>query len=290
MTLPERSSASVGAAIREAGVRLAEVADSGPREARLLLGKTLSRPNEWLLAHPEAELAPDLARDFEDLVARRALGYPLPYLLGEWEFYGRMFAVREGVLIPRPETELMIEYAIDWARVRNISRPIRILDVGTGSGCIAVTLAAELPGSEVLAVDISRAALETAQENAERHRITRIRFIRSDLLDSVQRPAGGFDLVCANLPYIPSSTLVGLPVAAFEPRVALDGGPDGLDVIRRLLAGLPPVTAPGGLVLLEIEASQGQPAPALARSCFPGARVELVRDYGGEDRLVVIRT
>lgn len=281
---------SVGAAIREAGSRLSSVAESGPGEARLLLSKTLARSKEWLHAHPESVIEPEAAQAFERLVARRELGIPLPYLLGEWEFYGRMFTVGEGVLIPRPETELLVDRALEWGMMRNISKPLSVLDVGTGSGCIAVTLAAELPGSDVLAVDVSRQALEVARGNIERHRLRNVRITRSDLLESVRPPPGGFDLVCANLPYIPTAKLADLPVAEFEPRLALDGGPDGLALIRRLFADLPAALAKESLVLVEIEAEQGPAAFALARERFPGARVGLERDLAGHDRLIVIRT
>ncbi|HUF38209.1 MAG TPA: peptide chain release factor N(5)-glutamine methyltransferase [Anaerolineales bacterium] len=281
---------SVGNAIREAGGRLAGVAESGPFEARLLLGKTLSRSKEWLHANPEAEFAPERAREFENLVIRRARGCPLPYLLGEWAFYGRVFTVREGVLIPRPETELLVDHALAWAQMRNLSKTLKMLDVGTGSGCIAISLAAELPGSDVLGVDISFPALEVARENVERHRLANIRLARSDLLSLVTVPAGGFDLVCANLPYIPSWKLSGLLVADFEPLLALDGGPDGLALIRRLLDSLPGALTPGGLALLEIEAGQGQAVVGLARDRFPGAGIELHRDLAGRDRLVAVQT
>ncbi len=281
---------SVGAAIRNAGNRLAGVAESGPREARLLLGKTLSRTKEWLHAHPEAEVAPENARTFEDLIARRERGYPLPYLLGEWEFYGRVFTVGEGVLIPRPETELLIDRALSWSRLRNLYKPLRILDVGTGSGCIAITLAAELNGSDVLAVDISRQALEITRRNVDRHGLHNVRIAHSDLLESVRSPEGGFDLVCANLPYIPTGSLAALAVSDYEPRLALDGGPDGLSLVRRLLAALPRAMASGGLILLEIEALQGPAALALARGCFPLAKVELIRDLADDDRLIGIQT
>jgi len=284
------TASTVGTSIRDAGTRLADIAESGPHEARLLLGKILARSKEWLASHPETLIADAAVEAFDSLVDRRADGYPLPYLLGQWEFYGRMFAVDEAVLIPRPETELLIEHALDWAQLRNLAKPLRILDVGTGSGCIAVTLGAELPGSTVLATDVSHAALEIARANLGRHRLANVQFSRSDLLASVRPPADGFDLVCANLPYIPTGELARLPVADFEPRLALDGGPDGLALIRRLLADLPDAVATGGLILLEIEESQGPAVTRLARAGFPAARVELVRDYSGNDRLVAVQT
>jgi release factor glutamine methyltransferase len=284
------TASTVGTSIRDAGTRLADIAESGPHEARLLLGKILARSKEWLVSHPETLIADAAVEAFDSLVDRRADGYPLPYLLGEWEFYGRMFAVDEAVLIPRPETELLIEHALDWAQLRNLANPLRILDVGTGSGCIAATLGAELPGSTVLATDVSRAALEIARANLERHRLANVQLSRSDLLASVRPPAGGFDLVCANLPYIPTAELARLPVAEFEPRLALDGGPDGLALIRRLLADLPDAVAAGGLILLEIEESQGSAVTRLARAGFPSAGVELIRDLSDNDRLVAVQT
>jgi release factor glutamine methyltransferase len=205
----------------------------------------------------------------------------LPYLLGHWEFYGLDFMVSPSALIPRPETELLVEQALAWLRQRPQRR--LVADVGTGCGCIAVTLATHLPGLRVIASDLSFAALKLARANSRKLVVEqRISFIQCDLL----APFNKFDLIAANLPYIPSSELELLPVARREPRLALDGGPDGLETIRRLLQQALTRLAAGGLLLLEIEASQGSAALALAQAAFPYAQIQLLSDLAGQDRLI----
>ncbi len=161
------------------------------------------------------------------------------------------------------------------------------VDVGTGSGCIAITLAAELPDLRVLAVDISLAALQVARGNAVQLGVTeRLLCVQADLL-----PAGGpYTLVCANLPYIPTAVLASLPVSRHEPRLALDGGPDGLALISRLLRQAPACLAPAAALFLEIEAAQGLAARSLALDSFPHARVDVVKDLAGHDRVLAIYT
>jgi release factor glutamine methyltransferase len=206
----------------------------------------------------------------------------LPHILGEWAFYGRNFKVTPDVLIPRPETELLVERAL-VIRARH-DHPL-VADVGTGSGILAVTLSAECPEATFVATDRSRAALAIARQNAARHGVSQIHFVQTDLLQALTGP---FDLICANLPYIPTGTLNELPVARWEPRQALDGGPDGLMLIRKLLSQAQRRLAPGGVILLEIEASTGKPALAAARDAFPDAECILHRDLASKDRLVEI--
>ena len=188
------------------------------------------------------------------------------------------------MLIPRPETELLVERALGWLREHPDRRAAA--DVGAGSGCIAVTLARHTPDLHVAAVDRSPAALDVTRQNARAHGVdARIDFFQADLLGSVP---GSFDLICANLPYIPSADVNGLAVARHEPRLALDGGPDGLDLIRRLLAQLPTRLSPGGLALFEIEYRQGQSATALAQAAIPAARVQILPDLSGLDRILEV--
>jgi release factor glutamine methyltransferase len=258
-------------------------------DLQLLLAHVLNRPRTWILAHPEAELNLEQLTAFESALGRLQAGEPLPYILGHWEFYGLDFLVTPDVLIPRPETEHLVETALQSA-IRNPQSAI--LDVATGSGCIAIALAIHLPGAHITATDISSAALTVAQANALRHCISdRIEFVQADLLETFKRShVHTFDLLTANLPYIPTSTLHGLEVYGKEPTLALDGGPDGLDLIHRLLAAAPGVLAPGGLALLEIEATQGENAQALARQHFPAAQIRVLTDLAGHDRLLVIQT
>jgi release factor glutamine methyltransferase len=253
-------------------------------DAQVLLAEILGRPRSWVAAHPEASPDPDQARRLQAARRRLAEGEPLPYVLGRQEFFGLNFQVNPDVLIPRPETEHLVERALDWLR----AHPGRRLaaDIGAGSGCIAVSLAAHVPDLQVLACDRSAAALHTARRNAAAHRVAgRIAFIQADLLPAVH---ARLDLVCANLPYIPSRLLAGLPVYGREPTLALDGGPDGLSLIRRLLARLSGLPYRPGLVLLEIEASQGPAALALASSEFPPARAAVLPDLAGRDRLLAL--
>jgi release factor glutamine methyltransferase len=263
---------------------LVPVTDVPLQEAQSLLGYVLGQPRAFLLAHPETCLSAAQQDQAGRLLERRAAGEPLPYLLGEWEFYGLAFHVSPAVLIPRPETELLVEAALEWLRQAQGRR--QVADVGTGSGCIAVSLAVHVPDARVLAVDASLAALRIANKNITRHELEpRVRLARMDLLSAARGP---FDLVCANLPYIPSATVDVLPVARYEPRLALDGGADGLQVVRRLLLDARRVTAPDGLLLLEVEASHGESAPRLARELLPGVAVDMLPDLAGLPRLLRI--
>ena len=252
--------------------------------ALILLAHVLQKPKTWVLAHPETHLNPDQKTQLEQLVSRLQAGEPLPYLTGKQAFYGLDFAVSPAVLIPRPETELLIEEALTWLEAHPGVK--HALDVGTGSGCIAVTLATRKPWLAVTAADLSPAALEIAKQNAATHQVdTQIDFQQADLLSSGVQT---FDLVCANLPYIPTSKLEEVNTFDFEPTLALDGGADGLSLIRRLLEQLPQRLKRPGLVLLETEATLGTETLALAKEAFPNASVSLLQDLAGLDRLVRI--
>ena len=216
------------------------------REARFLLARLLRRPEAWLLAHPEAEVAAADAVAFAAWVARRRAGEPAHYIAGSCPFWGRELLVTPDVLIPRPETELIVERALALSLPE---RP-RVLDTGTGSGCLAVTLALELAGATVAATDRSPAALTVARRNAELHG-ARISLACGDLAAHFSGP---FDLVVANLPYVPDGEIADLPVTVrdFEPVAALAGGADGAVLVRHLVADLPRLLAPAGLALLEV--------------------------------------
>ena len=215
---------------------------------------------------------------------RLEAGEPLPYVLGEWEFFGLPFSLTPQVLIPRPETERLVELALAWLD-KHPERRIAA-DIGTGSGCIAVTLSARMNHLRVIATDISGEALQVASDNILRHKVAdRCKLVQSDLMDNLD---GSFDLICANLPYIPAATLHSLEVYRREPTLALDGGEHGLDLIARLMQQAPSRLAPGGLLLLEIEASQGADVSALAHQAFPTGKVRLIADFAGLDRVVSI--
>lgn len=267
--------------LKKARADLAKRSDTPDLDAQLLLMHASGKTKTWLWTYPEIPLDETVRRDFLDLLDRYLRGEALPYLLGSWEFYGRSFHVTPAVLIPRPETELLIETALQ--RLNQVESAA-VLDVGTGSGCIAITIAKEKPAAAVIGVDVSLAVLKIARINTHRHDVSRqVRLVCSDLTAAV---TGYYDLVCANLPYIPTRKLADLAVAASEPHLALDGGSDGLLPIRRLIADLKRLLWPGGWVLLEIEAQQGPVVQQLLEAKYPGRQARVRKDLAGHDRLV----
>lgn len=265
--------------------------DSPHLDAEVLLMHVLGWTRAQLYTHPEYNLdAPTLAA-FESLVARRAQGVPVAYLTGCKEFFGLPFKVNRRVLIPRPETELLVERALAWGTqyaIRNTQ--LSVADLGTGSGAIAVSLAAHLPHATVFAIDTSAGALAVATENVRAHGLAhRIRLLQGDLLTPLSERV---DLIVANLPYIPTAEISGLHgnIRDYEPVGALDGGEGGLGVIRRLIQQSPEKLLTDGAVMLEIGATQGAAATTLARQQFPTGSISVIRDYAGRDRVLEIQT
>jgi len=262
--------ATVETLLGESVDRLRLAGSETPRlDAEVLLANILGIDRTGVIAHPEAPVGEAAAARFREAIVRREAGEPVAYIREVKEFMGLAFAADRRALIPRPETERLVELAEGEIGGRLLAAPrpageppLRVIDVGTGGGTIAVALAVRLRARrmlddlEIVATDDAPEALDLARENAVGHAVgDRVSFREADLIPSDERP---FDVVLANLPYIRSDAIAGLPVAAsFEPRRALDGGPDGLDSIRRLLAILPGVLTRGGVALLEIGSDQG---------------------------------
>ena len=264
---------------------------SNPRlEAELLLQHALGLDRSQLYQRLHDEMPPDKETAYHDLVWRRLCGEPTPYIIGQADFYDIELAVAPAAAIPRPETELLVEEVLALAGERLQGTPaLAIVDVGTGCGAIALALATHLPSAQIIATDISPAALALAQGNAESLGLaSSVRFLCGDLLAPLEQPV---DIVVANLPYVRSTEWERLPVEirCHEPREALDGGPDGLRAIERLLRQAPAYLCPGAALLLEIGYDQGPAVVALASEVFPEAAIMVKKDLASLDRLVVIQ-
>lgn len=240
-------------------------------DAELLLAHVLDDTRAGVIARDERELTPEEQGDFGQLLARRHAGEPLAYLTGTREFWSLELDVTPDVLVPRPETELLVEWAL-------LLRPQSVLDVGTGSGAIALALARELPGAAIVATDLSPGALAVATRNAARHRLAQVSFVRADLFP----PSGSFDLIVSNPPYVAEGD-PHLADLKFEPALALTSGRDGLDALRALTAGAARHLRPGGWLLVEHGATQGAAVRALFAAGGFGD-IETRRDLAGLER------
>ena len=302
MSAGDMSVETTGALLREGAERLVVAGSETPRlDAELLLGHAVGVGRTVVLAHPEAPVGADAARRYRMDIERRAGGEPVAYLRGFREFHGLAIATDERALIPRPETELLVDTALAVVSARLTaapraagSLPLRVADVGTGSGAIAVALLVALRrrrmADQVLvdAIDSSGDALQLARENAAGHGVAdRMTFTLGDLLPERVLPPYG--VICANLPYVATGDLAGLARdLAFEPLEALDGGPDGLDVVRRLLNLLPGTLAADGVALLEIGADQGDEIARETVDRLPGWGCAVMPDLAGLPRLARI--
>ncbi|OGO17156.1 MAG: protein-(glutamine-N5) methyltransferase, release factor-specific [Chloroflexi bacterium RBG_16_48_8] len=263
---------------------LKEVSDKPRSDAQMLLANILGKTHTWIMTHPEAELNFREKEDYFHSLSRYKSGEPLPYVLGWWEFFGRRFNINESVLIPRPETEHIVEHAIRFLLANPSKRSA--LDIGTGSGCIAVTLLDEFEDLQITATDISYSALKLARDNAVKFGVeSRLRLSQMDLTIAI---TGLFDLIFANLPYIPTASLENLKVARNEPLIALNGGEDGLSLIKQLLKDIPRLLVPEGCALLELEAGTGERVLEVARADIAKADFRLIQDLAGHDRVLAI--
>ncbi len=288
ITTPIRS-AGVDQLIAEAAVSLDAAGVGTPRlDAELLLAAACGVDRTALYVRGSEPVPGRSGAMFRSFLARRMRREPLQYIVGRQEFWSLEFAVTPDVLIPRPETELLVELALDAARSVGArdAAPLRLCDVGTGCGCIAMALAHELPSAEVWAVDISMRALAVAELNAQRLGVAeRVRFLRSDLFASVVHQR--FDIILANPPYLTRDDFADLqPEVAFEPRLALDGGADGLATIRRLLAAAPDRLAAGGRLLMEIGSEQAAAVESVARAVGFKA-ISIRSDFAGLPRVLM---
>ena len=277
-------------ALQEGKRLLSPVSDEPGVEAELLLRHVLHFDRGQLYRRLTEELERTFEESYRSLLSRRAAHEPTPYILGHKEFFGLDFEVTPAAIIPRPETEALVEEAIAFVQNRPVDQLVAIADVGTGCGTIAVTLASLLPTAQLIAIDSSAEALALALRNAaQRPAAQPIRFLQGDLLDPVDPP---LDLIVANLPYIPTARWAQLPpeIRDREPREGLDGGPDGMFQIARLLAMAPAYLADEGGIILEIGDEQGPKATTLGLEAFPDAEVKIVKDLAGLDRVLVIET
>ena len=262
-----------------------EDADS---EARIILRETAGLSATDIHGRPDDEITSDIYNEIQTIIKRRLMREPLQYIYGRWDFMGLSFAVRPGVLIPRPDTEIMVETVMG-----RLHDGMRILDLCTGTGCILISLLKYSNGCEGVGVDISTEALALAQENADNiNNSASISFLQGDLYGALTEMVTPitFDIIVSNPPYIPADVIDTLEpeVKKYEPRLALDGGDDGLDIIRRIIDGAQAHLIKGGELFLEMGYDQGPSVSALMREAG-FADVEVIPDYAGLDRVVAGR-
>jgi release factor glutamine methyltransferase len=276
--------AAATANLRAAGI------DDAPIEAQVLLQHALALSKTQLLASLADAIGPAQSHLFDGYVARRLQREPSAYIVGHKEFYALDIQVGPAVLIPRPETELLVDAVLEVARrLQGEGRGLRIADIGTGSGAIALALANNLPEVDIIATDVSGDAMAVASGNAHRLGLAgKVDFVRCDLLDGIAQDT--MNIIAANLPYISLNDIETLApeIRSFEPSSALFGGTSGLDLIERLVQAAPPHLACGGYVILEFGYGQAAKVQGLARGFLPGAAVEVRQDLAGIDRIVIV--
>lgn len=256
-------------------------------EAEVMLMNVMRMQRHDLFSQQETEVSPQQEQLLAQIMERRLKREPLAYILQYKEFYGVNLLVNPNVLIPRPETECMVEHALFMALMGMETPELVIADVGTGTGAIAINLALHLPAARIHAVDVEDSVLDVAAYNIRAHNVAdRVFLGKGDLLEPIPEPV---DLILANLPYVPSERLPNLqPEIRWEPQLALDGGPDGLDLIRRLLEQAPGKLKDHGIILLELDPEQVPPVELLAKELFPEAETSVEKDLAQRDRIFVI--
>lgn len=257
-------------------------------EVRLILGKLLGVDKSYLYAHDDLEIDRDLEKEFISLMEKRAEGYPISYLLREKEFMGLDFHVEEGVLIPRPDTEILVEYVIEYINRKYKDKNIRILELGIGSGAIGLSIAYYCKNVEIYATDISKKAIQVSNINKEKFRLENVRILEGDLFKPVEDMKEGFDIILSNPPYIESEVIGGLQreVKDFEPMLALDGGEDGLVFYKEISKKAKEFLRSGGLLIYEIGYNQAE----AVGNILDGENyrdIEIIKDLQGLDRVVL---
>ena len=256
--------------------------DTARLDAEILLAHCLQQSRTWLFAHNTDVLSPQIERQYRNLIARRAKFEPVAYLIGTRDFFGLSFVVSPSVLIPRPETEILVEQAL-----ARLPKNAILADVGTGSGCIATACAHYAPSARVIATDISAEAIAVARQNIARHNVSvRVSVIQADLLDGI---VGKFDAILSNPPYVARDEwdIMPVDVKGFEPHRALFSANSGLAHIEQLLANASKKLKPRGFILIEIGFSQGEKALSLAKKYHPSAQFSILQDLAGKDRVLM---
>lgn len=276
----------LGTWINAATAKLCSGSEYPSIEVTAVAAFMLKKSKEWIIAHPEFLLNEVHLAELNKAIDRLLNGEPLAYITGRRSFYGLEFQVDRRVLVPRPETELLVDLAMDW--MRENPEKSRVVDVGTGSGAIAVAIAHHFPNLTITAIDASPDALVVAKMNAKLHHTAdRIRFIQNNLLDGLDEK---FDLVLANLPYIPSREVDDTPALKHEPRAALDGGSDGLRLIEKLMLSCTDSLAPNGCVILELQYNQWEVVRQIAMQLYQQAIISIHHDLAAHPRVARIQT
>ena len=272
--------------LEQARIALKDFSQDPGLDVQILLMHEFGKTKSWVLSHPDDNLDARKIASLQSLLSRVRQGEPIPYIIGHWEFYRLDLLVTPDVLIPRPETEMMVEFALEWL-TEHACQKQRVLDMGTGSGCISVALAFRYPNVSIIGVDSSEQALKVARKNAEMYHLEkRIQFVRSNLFAIVE---GKFDVICANLPYIPTKELRSLVVSKFEPNIALDGGEDGLTIISTFLRDAVSFVNHPGLILCEYGIGQQDAIRKLADFHFPQGEKKTLNDLQGIPRILSIK-
>jgi len=281
---PEKHRQTLGEWISLARKKLKKIPDEPISSIHALIAFVLDRSVHFGLSHPEFLLSDEEKQCLNDLLFLLLAGNPLAYLIGKQEFYGMDFKVTPDVLIPRPETESLVQLAIDWLQAH--PGPKSALDIGTGSGCIPVSICKNVPDVKFIALDKSFNALQVAKTNIHKHHLLyRVDLAQMDLTAAISKR---FNCICANLPYIPEDRLPELAVSRYEPHLALNGGKEGLELIKRLIRCLDDLILPGGVILLEIDYSQSEVVSSLAIQTISESLITILKDLAGLPRIVKI--